>query len=189
MSMDISVEWLQGYLWAVLTVPTGSLLLWFTCAQVMRLLHGEIMHLPGSAVARPESSSVRAAQGQADAPTVAPPRVVDLSSWGVAPQTGDLTDSLGLDRTTVILCSGAMLWPALVLMLWPSPVAALVGLSLGAAWVAAGGRLLATWRARSRAESLGASLPSSCAGDGAATVRVWPPARRSLAPPGRSGRS
>lgn len=52
---------------------------------------------------------------------------------------------------TVLLCCGTLLWPALVLMLWPGVFAVLIGLFLGAVWVTTAGMLLPTWQARSRA--------------------------------------
>lgn len=48
----------------------------------------------------------------------------------------------------VLLGCGTLLWPALVLMLWPSVLAVLLGLGLSAVWVTVAGLLVNTWRAR-----------------------------------------
>lgn len=51
----------------------------------------------------------------------------------------------------MLLCCGALLWPALVLMLLPSVLAVFLGLALGSLWVAIAGLVLTTWRARTTA--------------------------------------
>lgn len=63
-----------------------------------------------------------------------------------APAPGDPTAHV----LTVLLCCGTLLWPALVLALWPSVVAVLFGLGLGAVWVTIASVLLDTWRSRVR---------------------------------------
>lgn len=46
----------------------------------------------------------------------------------------------------ILLGCGALLWPALVMMLWPSAIASLLGLALGALWIALAGLVLFAWR-------------------------------------------